>query len=163
MNRTDTLQYQQSVRTFANIETWQTPFAVTLTLRQSRQTDPGRHVRLTREIASANFRHFMNILNKQVLGKAYTRFSQQLRVIAVLEGGDDKRLHYHAVIECPGDEQLLRFPALIQKSWLRTDWGFQHSNIQIDADNGWINYISKLRDKPSYVDAFDWANCYNVN
>jgi hypothetical protein len=163
MNQTNKLEYQSAVLSYANIEGWKSPFALTLTLRQARQTEPGYKELLTPDRASANFLHFMNILNKRVFGKAFTKFGTRLQVFSVLEGGPDKRLHFHAAIECPRDEIAFTFPSMIREAWLRTDWGYNQIKIKSDADNGWIDYISKFRDKPSYVDGIDWTNCHIAN
>jgi hypothetical protein len=111
--------------------------------------------------ASQNLHHFLNVLNGRVLGKAHTRFGDRLRVIPVIEGGGGKRLHYHVVIDCPRDDLRDSFPSVIDDIWQRTDWGYAQTDIQAGADAGWINYISKFRDKPTFADAIDWLNYHN--
>jgi len=79
----------------------------------------------------------------------------------VIEGGSGKRLHIHAVIDCPREDLVEQFPLMIEQAWLKTQWGFGQIDVQPDTDRGWIDYISKFRDKPVYADAIDWENCHN--
>ena len=159
MNLTEKRSYQSAIRSNVDIERWASPYAVTLTLRQSIQPEPGYHVRISQEAASSNYRHFMNVLNRKILGKAHTKYGNRLKAFSIFEGGNDKRLHIHAVIECPRPELRATFPTLIRDTWLATDWGYGQVDIQADSDNGWINYISKLDDKPNYDTSIDWTNC----
>ncbi|MES2986605.1 MAG: hypothetical protein V4808_01740 [Pseudomonadota bacterium] len=117
---------------------------------------------LAAEKASQNFRHFMNVLNRSALSRRSYRQGVRLSVIPVLEGGNHKRLHYHAVIDCPDEELRGRFPSKIESAWAETKWGYHQIDIQSAADSGWINYISKLKDKPNYADSIDWEN-YHVS
>jgi len=117
---------------------------------------------LNAQKAIQNFRHFMNLLNRRVYGKRYQHHGVRLSAIPVLEGGRGKRLHYHAVIDCPLVELEDSFPNLIQTAWEKTKWGYNQIDIQPGADNGWINYISKLNDKPNFADSIDWEN-YHVS
>lgn len=157
------LRIQQELREWADISDWSNPFAVTLTfkshvkLRAGSQT-PGAY--LNNAVAHQNFRHFMNILNKQFFGNAAERFGKRLRVIPVLEGTATKRTHYHAVIECPDDDLRLKFPSMIETSWLQTDWGNKQINVQADANSGWIDYITKFRDKYALEESVDWNNLH---
>lgn len=159
-----TFQIRDAFRDYADISTWDAPYAVTLTLRQKRiaHDDRGRQfeVRLTPDRASQNFRHFLKLLNAQMFGKAATRFGRCVNVIPILEGGDGKRLHYHAVINCPCDDLRDQFHAAIFSCWSKTDWGYWEHDVQPGADAGWIDYISKTRDKPVFADAIDWTNCH---
>ena len=106
-----------------------------------------------------NFRHFMNVLNRTILGKAHTKYGRRIRTFAAFEQGDGKRLHIHAIIECPRPELLPNFPTLIRDIWLKTNWGYGQIDIQADCDQGFLNYISKLNDKPIYDTSIDWTNC----
>lgn len=151
---------QQAIREHMLMKGWTAPHAVTLTMKQAIQFHDGRGIVLTPEIASQNFRHFLNLLNKRVWGSAAVRFGKSVKCLCVLEGGPGKRYHYHAVIECPRDELVTSFPEMIENAWRRTDWSYHQSDIQPFSDDGWVKYISKFRDKPSYADAFDWMNCH---
>lgn len=150
-------QYQQAFREYADFSGWNAPYAVTLTLRQS-ITNGLHRVGLTPELAQQNLRHFLNMLNNQTLGSAFKNYGKAIPVIPVLEGGQFKRLHYHLAIDCPRDNLKEEFPQLVQRLWSRTQWGYDEVDIQADADNGWISYMTKFRDKHSLEYAIDWTN-----
>lgn len=151
---------QQEIREYMLTREWVAPHAVTLTMRQAIQFPDGRRVFLTPDRASQNLRHFLNILNRKVWGKAADRVGKTIQCFCVLEGGTEKRFHYHAVADCPRHDLLDRFPQMIESAWRRTDWSYEQSDIQPFCDEGWINYIIKFRDKPDYLSGFDWVNCH---
>jgi hypothetical protein len=156
--------FQSAIRDWIDTTDWKNPFAVTLTLKQriSIPNDRGRHtVSLTPITASRNLQHFLNVMNKQVYGSAAQRHAKSLPVLSMLEGGSDKRLHYHLAIDCPRDDLAARFPSMIIQSWRKTLWGYDEIDVQ-PADEKWgkyIDYITKLRDKPDFADSIDWMNC----
>lgn len=123
----------------------------------------GTLVALTRENAGQNYRHFLNVLSASVFGQAAKRFGRRLNSISTIEGGEGTRLHIHAAIDCPRKDLIERFPARISEAWRKTQWGHHQIDIQPGADSGWINYISKFRDKPVYADAIDWENYHNAD
>lgn len=158
--------YQRSFRRFARIDHWLAPHAVTLTLKQGLAVRNGAadtFVLLTRELAIQNYRHFLNLLSSMILGQAAKRFGKRVNSISTIEGGKGKRLHIHGVIDCPRDDLFERFPSMITEAWRMTQWGHGQIDIQRDANAGWINYISKLRDKPDYGEAIDWVNYHNAD
>jgi hypothetical protein len=151
---------QQSVRQWIDIDGWNHPFAVTLTLKQRIGGDGGissAAESLTPEIASRNLRHWLNVMNKQVYGSAAQRHGKCLPVLPVLEGGRGKRLHYHLIIDCPRDDLKEVFPAMIVSTWRKTLWGYDQTDVK-PCDAGWLNYITKLRDKPDFASSIDWMN-----
>ena len=151
---------RKAFRDWVNLDSWQSPCAITLTLRQAIfiEGDNGRiRQSLTQQEASQNFRHFMNRLNRSTFGKAAQRFGKGLAVVPILEGGSGKRLHYHTIIDCPakfGGE----FHAEILRHWKATDWGYHQTDCQHGADRGWLNYITKFRDKADFVASIDLMN-----
>ena len=52
---------------------------VTLTMKQE-----GDHGKLNSEISSQNFRHFMNVLNRQIYKQKFKRYNKRLKVIPVI-------------------------------------------------------------------------------
>lgn len=151
---------QNSLRQWVDIDRWNYPFGLTLTLKQRIwiDNDRGRHgVTLTPEDGSRNLRHFLNILNKQVYGSSSQRHGKGLPVLPVLEGGSSKRLHYHLIIDCPRDDLIEVFPTMIVLAWRRTLWGYDQTDVK-PCDQGWLNYITKLRDKPDFASSIDWMN-----
>jgi hypothetical protein len=131
------------------------PAAVTLTMKKragSRSAD---------EItASENFRYFRSRLETRVLNRAAKRHGKRLRLIAVLEISADHRLHYHCIIDRPYYCSFERFGAIIRDQWPKTDFGYHEVDVQDRSDDGWTDYILKLRQKRSLLDSIDWANCH---
>ncbi len=105
---------------------------------------------LTPELAQQNFRHFMNLLNYKLFGKAFRRRNNKLRlqVLASLERGAlGERLHYHVIIDRPPHIEPWRFHLSIQFLWYRTRWGYRKIDIQAlktgaDVTN-WLGYVVK--------------------
>lgn len=151
---------RKAFRDWVDIDRWQAPCAVTLTLRQAIFTDGdnGRcRLSVTPVAASQNFRHFMNRLNRSAFGKAAQRYGKGLAVVPIMEGTQDKRLHYHAIIDCP--EQFNgSFQSEIVRHWQATNWGYHQTDVQHGADHGWLNYITKFRDKADFVASIDLMN-----
>lgn len=157
---------QAAFRAFADIEHWRSPHAVTLTMKQGVRDpmEPASATEfLTSEKAVQNFRHFMNLLNRRVLGKRFQHHGKALSVIPVIEGTKQKRYHYHAIIDCPRADLQEVFPDLIREAWVKTKFGYYEVNIDQNCDDGWTKYISKLRDKTSISDSIDWTNYHNPN
>ncbi len=166
MIKPDILALQSSFRAFARIDHWAAPHAVSLTMRQGDmpQTEKGStFVSLTPEAASRNYRHFLSLLSSRVLGQAAKRHGRRVNSFSVIEGGEHKRLHIHAVIDCPRAELREKFPELIIEAWENTSWGQAEINIKPYADNGWVDYISKFRDKTNFLDSIDWTNCQTLD
>lgn len=151
---------QTAIRDYMLTRGWAAPHAVTLTMKQVLQTGHAQWVMMNPDRASQNFRHFLNLLNRRIFGNAATRFGKGVQCLCVLEGGAEKRYHYHAVLDCPRSDLLEQFPTMIEDAWRRTDWSYEETSIQPFSDDGWIRYISKFRDKPDYSSAFDWMNCH---
>lgn len=152
---------QSSFRNWITLDDWHAPFAVTLTFRQCATVPMGTmetRIWLTELIAVQNFRHFMNKLNRRIFGRSAMRFGKGVCCIPILEGGGEQRLHYHAMIDCPRPELVLDYPTLIAECWRSTQWGYWQVDCQAFPDDGWIRYITKFRDKPSFGDAIDWMN-----
>lgn len=166
MNFENALKVQQAFREFADISHWHSPHAVTLTMKQGigDPLEPASPTEfLTPDKAVQNFGHFMNLLNRKVLGKRFQHHGVRLPVIPVIEGTKTKRYHYHAIIDCPPDDLKERFSELIHETWVKTRFGYKEVKIDPDCDDGFTKYISKLRDKASIHDSIDWINYHNPN
>lgn len=151
---------RQAFRDWVDLDRWHGPHAVTLTLRQALYGlgDLGQaRMPISDQLASRNFRHFMNRLNRSVFGKAAQRFGRGLAVVPILEGGSAKRLHYHAIIDCPSSFEG-NFHSEIIRHWQATDWGYHQADCQPGADLGWLNYITKFRDKADFAASIDLMN-----
>jgi|TARA_B110000211_G_scaffold94245_1_gene109921 hypothetical protein len=151
-----------------DLSKWRSPYSVTLTHKSSLRllNDKGTFFKkLTVDDAKQNLRHFLNILNKRIFGKGFSRFNKRLKVVAVLEGGKDKHLHYHLLLESPSSTKLPRhmFELLLDSLWTKTNWGDQQKHIERSHDvDGFVNYVTKYEDKNTGVmkDSFDIENSY---
>lgn len=153
--------FRTDLREWLHGQCWHSPYAVTFTLRQCitvlNGTQPVK-LWLDDTSASQNFRHFLNKLNRSIYGKAAQRFGKSVTCIPIREGGLGKRWHYHAMIGFPDAAVHTDLPLLIGEAWRSTQWGYWSIDCQPDADGGWLNYITKYRDKSDFADAIDWVN-----
>lgn len=141
---------------------WVRPFGVTLTFKQFQKSDNGGVHFLTPAAASRNVRHFLNIVDKQVYGSAAERYGKRILRLAIVEGSETKHLHYHLLLDCPRENLIEQYPEMISNTWISTEWGNKQINIQ-PCDSGWLDYMTKFRDKPNFADSFDWENCHVTN
>lgn len=157
---------QTAIRQWLSASEWQHPVAMTLNLKHQAviETQRGRSfVRLDAHHASQNLRHFLNRLNKHFFGNAGRRFGKRLPVIPTLEGGAGTRFHYHLMLDLPESLELDELNRLIVGTWTDTQWGYGQVQIKTEANDGWLNYITKLRDKIDVGDAIDWTNFYQAS
>lgn len=147
---------REAIRSFFKSKTTEflQPFAFTLTLKQ---VLPALRIRLTPELAKQNCRHFLNVLNYKLFGKAYQRHGKRVKVVAVLEWSPGERYHYHGLMDCPAALDLYTLPDVVCDSWRKTQWGYHEAEIIPAYDRvGWLNYITKQSD---LAEAIDWENC----
>jgi len=134
---------------------WLAPLALTLTMKQRL---PKLGVRLTREKATQNLHHFLNVVNYEIFGKAFSRHGNQLKAVAVLEWPLGGRCHYHAMMDCPVDLDSVILIKVIREGWQRTQWGYHELKVKPIYDRiGWIDYMIKQSNLAD--DAIDWENC----
>jgi len=151
---------QKALREWLDISYWKAPCSLTLTMKQYRREWSGSRpvtIFLSTSIASQNLRHFLNLLNRRLMTRSEFRKGRRLFVFPTLEGGDRKRLHYHLTIDRPPNVTLGEFSDEIEREWSKTHWGDRRIELKT-ADNGWVNYMTKLADKPVFSDSFDWDN-----
>ena len=158
MTDTRTLELQNSVRSYLRAVDWQSPVAVNLTLKQRI-----KHRRIDLCIASSNFRHFMNRLNRRVFGNAFNRFGRRLQVLTVTEQSSTNRLHHHAVIGRPRYIEFEQFKCQIEDCWRKSYWGYKQTLILPMTSSGWISYMTKLDQKPDFDLAIDWMNATELS
>jgi hypothetical protein len=170
----ETKKLQSAFSDFCSIEGWNSPLAVTLTLKQGRKiaTVAGAQwnakAAWTSEVTqfidgqtcTANFRHFSNLLNRAVYGHAAKRYGKKVRMVVVLEGNAAVRWHFHAAIDCAAHIEPDGFADLVRECWAQTDWAYGEADIQTGADDGWIRYMSKLRTKTDLASSIDWTNTH---
>jgi len=152
-NTTQQLRMKSAIIDFASSFKWVRSAGLTLTLKQRLKQQA-----IDSYAASANFRHFMNRLNRKVYGNRAHRHGRGLKVLPVLEFDELVRYHNHAVVEFPLHMEFDEFNAAIVDSWHKTQWGYDHTDVIPMTDDGWIRYIFKLDQKPQYDLAIDWMN-----
>jgi hypothetical protein len=141
---------------------------VTLTLKQALQSDSGAWMKITDYVCRQAHRHFMNLLNRAVFGAAFRRYGKRLRVLPVLEKGEVRtrtlrscesgksgRWHIHCAIELPSHFDAIALEKLIRKCWAKVEWGYSRILIRDGANNGWINYMLKGRQKSAFDNFLD--------
>jgi hypothetical protein len=141
---------------FLDTSRWPSFCAVTLTLKQGRQSDQGIWMHADEHQTKKAFQVFMNKLNKAIFKSAAVRFGKKLAVIPVVEKEAYGRWHLHAAIESPARFTSTEFEQLIRSCWSAVDWSRERINFQPNADRGWIEYMLKWRQKS---DLETWLDC----
>lgn len=152
---------QESVREFVMDLNFQNPIAVTLTLKQAIPFDDGSsrgYIRITPDRASQNLHHFLNVINYKCLGKKASRHGHRIPVFSVLEGTHDKRLHFHLLMDWPVEATVTEIETMISSNWQKTQWGYHQIDVKTQVDEGWVSYITKMRDKEDFSSSIDWEN-----
>jgi hypothetical protein len=142
---------------------WHSVCGLTLTLKQALWSN-GCRIFADEHQCSRSFRHFMNLLNRAIYGSAFRRGKKRLRVIPVLEKDQVGRFHYHAAIELLPRIKPWQFQALVWHCWSRTDWGYDRTSVEFSADQSWVEYMLKRRQKSGFEawsDCIDWKNLHN--
>jgi hypothetical protein len=143
---------------------WRSVCDVTLSLKQSRQADDGRPIKGTVHHYRAAFRNFVKRLNNAVYGNAARRNNRRLRVIPILEKGYYKGWHFHAAFEPPARITFDEFKPPIQIHWREIHWANRVDEARPNADQGWIEYMLKPRQKfglENWSDSIDWESFHN--
>lgn len=153
---------QSSVREYLNRCEFGNPVAITLTMKQGIRIESNGQssfISINRDRASQNLRHFLNLLNSHYHGKKSSRYGYRMPTIAVLEGTKSTRLHYHLLIDWPRPESEQQIACRVSILWGKTQWGFNETHVELNADRGWLNYMTKLRGKSDFASSIDWENC----
>ena len=153
---------------FAPAKDWHQPMTLNLTFKQSarhhntNQCHTGDNkLELTRERASQNVRHVLNQTNRSIFGHSAQRKNNKSRFLGYFEEGDDKRLHYHAIMETSPFGNAETLWLIFESFWRKSNWGYYNNLSESrEVDFGWVSYIAKNWDKPSYSLAFDWQNVH---
>ena len=106
----------------------------------------------------------MKRLNTAIYGNAARRYRLRLRVIPVLEIGHYKGWHFHAALEPPAHVTFEAFKCLIHIHWSKIYWANRVDLVRPYADEGWIKYMLKLRQKfglENWSDSIDWESLHN--
>lgn len=104
-----------------------------------------RWIKIDDNKAKKNTSIWLDYLNKRVYGNAYRRFGRKLNILTVMEKNkDNKRLHIHALIECPkwmDKEEMIR---AVDMAWDRSPWSYDEREIKvIDTLRGSLFYNLK--------------------
>jgi hypothetical protein len=148
---------------FFDTNDWGAFCDVTLTLKQARQSDTGAWIKIDDYPCRQAFRHFMNLLNRQVYGPAFRRHRKRLRVLPVLEKGEVRacslrswergmsgRWHIHCAIELPAHLDAIALERLIRRCWAKIGLSYSRILVRDRANAGWINYMLKNRQKSEF-------------
>lgn len=144
------LSLKGQIREFVSPDNYSRCLGVTLTMKQRVDGERLDDIR-----SSQNFRHFLNLLNKQLLGKKSSRFGTRINVIPVLETTYGHRLHYHTIFEVPLNIRSTEFMRTVDECWMKTKWGYEHIHHHNRVDEGWLDYLTKFK---SHKDDIDWMN-----
>jgi hypothetical protein len=157
LNKTHTIELRESLLEFCRSKNWISPQAVTLTLRTSRPAGTV-WVKLTAADAQQNLRHFLNVVHKKLAAYGFPKRAE-LQCVPIFEGDDAVRPHFHLMLDRPACIEAAEYADLLERAWSRTYWGHQRTEIKpCDDEDGWLDYISKLRTKSDYAAAIDWTN-----
>lgn len=141
------------------------PNPVNFTLTQ-KQTVEGKWI--DDQISEQNFRHFRNVLNKQLFGNQYCRYGKGLKMFVIRESDTRHRHHLHGVIEKPDNMDSDDFIELVKSIWSKTKYGYLHTHFEepstIEREIGWIDYCLKERTKIDLSSSIDWVNstCFEL-
>lgn len=161
LNKLSNEAYREAYLRWVNIQKWENPYAVTLTLKQSialKKLNFGQTIQITPDIAAQNVNYFLYTLDRSSFGNQATRYDKQVDCFSVFEQSDSKDLHYHMAMNRPAHITDAAFRFKIRKCWTKTIWGNRQMDIQSSADNGWIEYMMKPKDKEDYQVSVDLLN-----
>jgi len=150
---------QKAIDEWVDWSAFSCPFFVTLTFKQCQQIEPGVWEHLNRQVAREEVGYLLKRISREFYGNAVSRHGRRVNSFAVAEKPASERLHYHLIADCPRPEQQADFPNLIQALWKCSKWADKQTDIK-PADQGALTYLTKLRTKPGYLDAFDWHNTH---
>jgi hypothetical protein len=152
------LAHRSALLDFCRSKTWTSPHAVTLTLK-TRTLVGDIWQSLTQLEAQQNLTHWLNVVRKKLVRLGFSKHAALQRV-PIFEGRQHQhRPHYHLMLDKPDCIETPEYETLIQHEWQRTRWG--HQRVTVDAchdEDGWLNYITKLRTKEQYAASIDWTN-----
>ena len=106
-----------------------------------------------------NTTRFLNYLNYKIYKNTFRRKNKKLKVIPTVEGSwsSNKRYHVHLVMEKPPTNVMSHnnFMESFFNCWNKTYYSYDKPHIYTYIDNGWIDYITKFKEKDDFV---DWKN-----
>jgi len=100
--------------------------------------------------ASKNLRHCLNKVNRKLFGKNGNKKGRKLKVIPVME--KTWKIHFHLLIEIPEGKTFKEIRDLLLWYWRGTRYGAFKNHTKTNADEGWLDYITKFRRQEDEVD-----------
>lgn len=104
-----------------------------------------------RDMAVANVRHYLNLLNRYVLGLNGRKIRKRIGTfccIPVVEKKPDGRYHTHISMELPDSIKFSDFKPKAKQLWARTDLSYGNTNVtKLYAPEGYIGYQFKFENK----------------
>jgi len=159
--------YKKALIDFCTIDHWDNCCAFTFNMKQAIKLKEvyckNKRIdwfRLDRIRCYQCFKEFMRDLNRRIYKFADIKYGKRLNVIAFLEKSNEGRFHFHAAIEAPKHLTQEQFCKLAMDVWLEQDFGYGHGRTKVNADNGWIDYMTKSKSK----DGFDhYLDCLDID
>lgn len=158
MNRKESKKFRDAACSLFQTTNFKNPVAVTLTMKQCCVFN-GSRFPLTDTGATQNLRHFRNLVNRKIFGKAGVRKKRQMNCYAFVEN-KNVRPHYHLCLDKPDDMTMEQFTVIIHRAWSKTYFGYYEIDVKA-CDSGWISYMMKDKTKLVFADSIDWLNYYN--
>ena len=122
---------------------------------------------INNQLASENFKHFLNLLNRKIFKNSYKRHNKRLQTFIVHEGDKYKnvRHHIHGIIEQPDWISDKDFDELMSNLFAKTAWGykaheFNRPSNHEGGEQGWLGYC--LKDKKIKSDKDLWVDLENT-
>lgn len=149
----------------------QNPVCVTFTEKQV-LTSVHKHAGpiktwINNQIATQNFSHFLNLLNRKIFKNSYRRYNKKLQTFIVHENNKDRnvRHHIHGFIEQPEWISDQDFDELMNKLFAKTLWGYRAHEFNRPDNNkggerGWLGYC--LKEKKIKSDKDLWVDLENT-
>jgi len=111
----------------------------------------GSFQRVLRDMAVSNVKHYLNLLNRYVLGlnsRKIRRRQGTFCCIPVVEKNPDGRFHTHISLELPSNIKFSDFKPKAKRLWARTDLSYGNTNItKLYEPEGYIGYQFKFKNK----------------
>lgn len=105
--------------------------------------------------ARKTFRHFWNLVDKAIYGKAAGRHNKRCERACFIEGSDISNAHYHVILKTPATISQDSYKQILKLIWQDLGNTGKYGIIKnTNSNEGWASYISKGM-KWRNVDALD--------
>lgn len=104
---------------------------------------------------TTRYQNAIKHVSKIIFKNAYKRYGKLISHIAYIEGGNDKRIHIHAVVDMPHrkDITFTKFKNMFSEHWYKTTGtiDFREVGDNYNDSETVANYITKLKSKESFL------------